>query len=708
MLHISNNNFIRTTDKYHEEEVRVLLNILFKKKLIYKGFYESYYCIGCEQYLTDSDLIDGKCPLHNREPELKKEEAYMFKLSSFQDKLFKLIKSGEYEILPEVRRKEILTFIQGGLKDISISRLKEKISWGIELPFDKNHVAWVWPDALWNYVSGLRYNSKINFNKFWPANVQLMAKDILRVHATIWPALLLGAGYKLPKTLFIHGYFTIGGQKMSKSLGNVISPIYLTNQYGVDSVRYYLMRTIPFGSDSDVSEQGLIVRHNSELADKFGNLVSRVSALVEKYGLEKTKNNLLKKLKLKEIEKYFENYEIDRALSEVFAFIEICNEYVQSKKPWETHDKKVLYELIDSIKAIAILLWPFIPSTSEKIAKEFGFEVKFDNIEKSLEYKGIKKVEALFKKIEVKEIESKEEVGNRPEHKEAKQFDFKNYKSYLMGASGITDEELIKLGINIQKKDEKRLLLIPNNKIEDYLKLIEKKLDKGFWNEVVGNKVIFIFKAKDGKVGRFELNNENQEEIAKLCAEFNNQTYEQTQDILGYLLDNDFYADYVNKIKQKNQQKINKEKKISENKIEGVMNMSDMVKYDDVQNAHKKSILEQPKNSTQSIVNFLDFAKLDLRVGTIKKVEDVENADKLLKLSVDTGDKERTILAGIKMYYKKDELIGKQIIVICNLEPRVMRGITSEGMLLAAASEDHSKVILLGPEKKAGEGWKVS
>jgi methionyl-tRNA synthetase len=409
LLDISNDNFIRTTDSFHIEEVQDLLNILYKKKLIYKGVYESYYCIGCEQYLTLSDLVDGKCPLHNRVPELKKEEAYLFKLSSFQNKLLKLIKSGDYCILPESRRKEILTFIESGLQDVSISRLKEKISWGIELPFDKNHTVWVWPDAFWNYVSGLKQKGEEKFNKFWPANIQLMAKDILRVHATIWPALLLGAGYKLPKTLFVHGYFTIDGQKMSKSLGNVISPIYLAEKYGSESVRYYLMRNIPFGSDGDVSEKALVERYNNELANKLGNLISRVSTLAEKYGIEKaiththredSQNKLIKKLKIKEIEKYFESYEIDKALILIFSFIDACNEYIQNKKPWETHDKKILYEIADSIKAAAILLWPFIPESCEKIAKQFGFEIKYENINKPLKENNIKKGEILFKRIE--------------------------------------------------------------------------------------------------------------------------------------------------------------------------------------------------------------------------------------------------------------------------------------------------------------------
>lgn len=400
LLNSSHDFFIRTTDSEHEKEVQKVLQDLYDKEFIYKGFYEAYYCVGCEQYLTDSDLVDGKCPLHNKEPELRKEESYLFKLSSFQDQLLDLIETGQYSILPKNRRKEIITFIKQGLKDISISRLKEKVSWGIELPFDKKHTCFVWVDALWNYISGLKINKQ--FEKFWPTDVQLMARDILRVHSTIWPSLLLALGYELPKTLFVHGYFTVNDKKMSKSLGNVIDPIYLVNKYGQDSVRYFFMRNISFGQDGDFSEQVLIERHNNELANKLGNLVSRVSALVEKNGIAKCDNALLKKLKFNEIQKCFDKYELDKALAEIFAFVDECNEYIQEKRPWDTKDKKVLYELVDSIKSIAILLWPFIPEASSKIAKQFKFEIKFDNITKSLNYIEVKKAETLFEKIEEK------------------------------------------------------------------------------------------------------------------------------------------------------------------------------------------------------------------------------------------------------------------------------------------------------------------
>lgn len=402
LLNISNDYFIRTTNKEHEKEVQKILMELYEKGFIYKGKYEGMYCIGCEQYLSESDLVDECCPIHKRKAIKMSEDAYLFKLSKFEGKLLQVIKSNEYNLLPEKVRKEIIEFINSGLKDISISRRKEKVSWGIELPFDKNHTCFVWVDAFWNYLTGLMINKK--FEEFWPADVQLMARDILRVHATIWPALLMATENKLPKTLFVHGYFTVNGEKMSKSLGNAIDPIVLVNKYGADTLRYFLMRNIPFGQDGDFSESALIERHKGELANKLGNLISRVSTLAEKYGIEQTQNNLLKKLKLKEILAFLDNYEVDKALNLIFEFIDACNLFIQDKKPWEDSVKDkdkslIIYELADSIKAFSILLSPFIPETSEKIAKTFNFKLSLKEINKPLKESKIKKSEILFQRI---------------------------------------------------------------------------------------------------------------------------------------------------------------------------------------------------------------------------------------------------------------------------------------------------------------------
>ncbi len=373
-LNISYDKFIRTTAKEHTEIVQEVLKKVIKNKDIYKGHYEGYYCSGCEAFITERDLVDGKCPEHNREPDVMKEEAYFFKLSKYQKQLIKFV--SDY-IIPESKKNEILSRLKEDLKDVCISRKGAK--WGVDFPGDKEYKIWVWVDALINYISGAKEK--------WPADLHVIGKGINWFHSVIWPALLMSAKIELPKKLLVHGYLNLRGKKISKSLGNVIDPIELINKYGADSVRYSLLKCSVF-EDSDFSEEILIERHNKELANKLGNLVSRVSALAEQNGLKKVENKLLKKFKTKEIEKFMEKYEVDKALLLIFEFIDNCNEYIQEKKPWETKDKGVLYELVDSIREVSKYLSCFIPETSSKIDKIF----KSDKI---------KKADVLFKKIEI-------------------------------------------------------------------------------------------------------------------------------------------------------------------------------------------------------------------------------------------------------------------------------------------------------------------
>jgi len=394
-LNIEYSRFIRTTDKDHEKIVSEILQKVYEKGDIYLGEYEGFYCTGCEAYYTEKDLEKGSCPIHKKKVEVLSEPSYFFRLSKYQKKLLQLYK--KRFILPKNREKEIINRVKEGLNDLSISRTN--FDWGIKLPFDKKHVCYVWFDALFNYYSATMQKGK---EKFWPADVHFIGKDILWFHSVYWPAFLMSADIEIPKKVFAHGWWTFDKEKISKSRGKVINVDELIEIAGVDSARYFLFREGVFGEDSDFSRERLIQRHNDELADKFGNLVSRASALAEKHGLEKTENKLLKKLKLKEIEKNLDNCELDKALNEIFAFIDSCNEYVQKKKLWETKDKKQLYELSDSIKVISILLWPFIPETSEKIAKQFGFKVgknSLREIEKPLTIKKIKKSEILFEKV---------------------------------------------------------------------------------------------------------------------------------------------------------------------------------------------------------------------------------------------------------------------------------------------------------------------
>ena len=428
-LNIDYSKFIRTTDKDHEKNVQEMLQRAYDKGDIYKGEYEGLYCVGCEAYYTEKDLENGCCPIHKKPVEKIKEESYFFKLSKYQKKLLELYKKNVNFILPKSRQKEIINRVKEGLNDLSISRTN--FDWGVQLPFDKKHICYVWFDALFNYHSGVKGK------KYWPADVHLIGKDIIWFHTVYWPAFLMSVGEKLPKKVFAHGWWTFDKEKISKSRGKVINVDELISIAGVDSARYFLLRATPFGDDGDFSEKALIDRHNNELANKLGNLVSRVGGLIEKNGVEKTENRIHisehlrkgiceRKVEIKEVlsdnpkdnfyvfekrsknevwsygfsealrytleaitllvETYMKNYELDKALNTIFSFIDHCNQYVQDRKIWETKNKRDLYELKESILKIAELLWPFIPESSEKITKQFSA-------------KNVKKGEILFKKI---------------------------------------------------------------------------------------------------------------------------------------------------------------------------------------------------------------------------------------------------------------------------------------------------------------------
>jgi methionyl-tRNA synthetase len=379
---ISYDDFIKTTEKRHKDVVIKMINNLFKKGDIYKGTYNGYYCSDCETYYSKEELNNGCCPIHNKQAEFLEEESYFFRMSKYQTKLTEYIKKNPDFIQPSKKRNEILSRLKEPLHDLSLTR--EKVNWGIPFPIDKKFVVAIWIDALVNYLSSVDYPNK-KYKDFWPA-LHVIGSDIIWHHAVIWGTWLMALDIKLPK-IFVHGFIrSETGEKMSKSLGNVIDPSKLVEIYPADSIRYFLLRNISLGEDGDFSEQALIDRHNNELANKLGNLVSRVAGLIEKNGTEKTENKLIKGLNFKKIDKHMDNFELDKALNEIFAFIDICNEYVQKKKPWETKDRKVLFELKESILEISKLLFPFIPSTSEKITEQFSS-------------KNIKKGEILFNKI---------------------------------------------------------------------------------------------------------------------------------------------------------------------------------------------------------------------------------------------------------------------------------------------------------------------
>ncbi|MDI6800185.1 MAG: methionine--tRNA ligase [Actinomycetota bacterium] len=392
-LNISYDNFIRTTDSAHEAAVKAVLQELYDKGHIYKGNYEALYCVGCEQFKMKSDLVDGKCPDHKVAPEVRSEECYLFRLSAFEERIKELIESETFKIMPLERRNEVLSFITTeGLSDISISRDKEKVHWGIDLPFDPSHTTYVWIDAFLNYLTGLGWpNNEANLNTFWPPSVQLMAKDILRVHATIWIAILLALELETPREYFIHGYFTVDGQKMSKSLGNVINPVALCEEYGADVIRYFILSEFPFGTDGDFSIKRLEEAFNSDLANDFGNLLHRSVSMMFKYydgiipapsGADEGADHELKSL-IEEVKGnlpgLYADLRFKEILAEIWLIIRRANKYIDEVAPWSLFKEKneerlasVMYNTLEAIRISASLVAPFMPEVSARILGQLG------------------------------------------------------------------------------------------------------------------------------------------------------------------------------------------------------------------------------------------------------------------------------------------------------------------------------------------------
>jgi methionyl-tRNA synthetase len=384
-LEISNDDFIRTTEERHVKVAQQIFKKVFDKGDIYKGQYEGLYCVSCEAFYTEKDSVDGNCPVHKTKLDVIKEESYFFKLSRYQQKIIDHIRNNKDFIFPEQRRNEILNRLKEPLKDLSVSRCSFK--WGIPLPNDEKHVIYVWFDALLNYISAIDYPNE-KFKKYWPADIQTIGKDISWFHTVIWPAILFASDIELPKTILIHGFVNICGEKLSKSRGIIVDPIELSKKYTADALRYFLMREIPLGEDGNYSEEALINRYNSELADSLGNLVNRILVLVEKNfeGLVPTphEEDKLSKLALnicKAVDVSMEELQLHNALNDIFYVVNESNKYINDKKPWEIKDKTelggVLYELLETLRFLAILLHPFIPETSEKIFDQIGLEKKF-------------------------------------------------------------------------------------------------------------------------------------------------------------------------------------------------------------------------------------------------------------------------------------------------------------------------------------------
>lgn len=549
-LNISNDDFIRTTEARHHELVQAVFQKIYDQGDIYKAEYEGWYCTPCETFWLERQLTDGKCPDCGRPVEIVKEESYFFRMSKYQDRLLKYIEENPEFIQPTSRRNEMINFIKGGLEDLCVSRTT--FDWGIPVPFDTKHVVYVWFDALTNYITAAGYlNDREKFDKYWPADIHLVGKEIVRFHSIIWPVILMALGLELPKMVYGHGWLVVEGDKMSKSKGNVIDPVALIDEFGPDAIRYFLLREITLGLDGNFSRDALINRINADLANDLGNLLHRSLSMIGRFNngvieasgeTEAIDQELIElaRTTAAQYEKHMEHQDINVALKEVWALIGRTNKYIDETGPWalakdpakKSRLNTVLYNLAEVLRMTAILISPFMPVTAAKIWQQLGLKTDFASIT-------LGEAQAWGRLPAGTVVGKPEPIFPRIEEQSANQAETKPVETATAPA--------------------------PQAPVEETPATPEITID--------------------------------------------------------------------------------------------------------------------------------EFAKVDLRVAKVLAAEKVKKADKLLLLTVDLGNEQRTIISGIAKHYEPEQLVGQNVVMVVNLKPAKIRGIESRGMVLAASCDDKLQLV---------------